>query len=233
MGKVIGWVVLSAMLLACSETSNISDVGQNGHTIKDYKQARQLFWRHLYPVDGSTLYCGQKFQTDQRQGINIEHVFPMSWVANALKCGKRKQCRNKSELFNRIEGDLHNLYPSRSDVNQDRSSFRFGEVKGEPRKYGKQCDFEVSPRARIVEPAPAIRGDIARSMFYMSTTYKQAGLVIFKKQAKMLLDWHKTDPPNANEKRRNNVIEKIQGARNPYIDQPELLEAMAKRGELY
>lgn len=199
--------------------------GETG-PISNYAEARSIFWRSVYPSGGETLYCKQGFQTSDRRGVNIEHVFPMSWVTNALNCGKRKQCRSNSELFNLIEADLHNLYPSRSDVNQQRSSFRFGEVRGEPRRFGSQCDFEVNHRARVVEPAPEVRGEVARAMFYMAYQYRDHRLEIFKKQARLLLQWHQEDPPSELEKRRNDVIEKLQGSRNLFIDQPERLEQL-------
>lgn len=228
-----GLLVAAVIVTYFQSSKDAGEISRNdGISIKDYQQARKLFWQHVYPIDGETLYCGRKFDTDKRAGINIEHVFPMSWVTNALKCGKRKQCRAADASFNRIEGDLHNLYPSRSDVNQDRSSFRFAEVAGESRKYGSACDLEIDFRARSVEPAPAVRGDIARSMFYMAYTYRDYGLELFTKQAKTLLDWHQNDPPDGAEERRNGIIEKIQGTRNPFIDDPKLIEVLIKSGQL-
>lgn len=221
-------LILCLFLSACAESEFSTE-----EDLRTYEKARSSFWRNLYPLDGQTLYCRQPFQTNQRDGVNVEHVFPMSWATRALNCGKRKQCRNNSELFNLIEADLHNLYPARSDVNQDRSSFRFGEIQGERRAYGKQCDFEVDPRARVAEPAPEVRGEVARSMFYMAYQYKEQGLEIFKKQALMLAKWHKSDPPSAAERRRNDIIEKLQGNRNPFIDQPERLDELIKNGEFF
>lgn len=192
--------------------------------IPDYETARHLFWSRLYPAGGETLYCGRKWR-DDRRGLNIEHVFPMSWVTRALRCGRRKQCRDRSPLFNRIEADLHNLYPSWRVINDARSSYRFGEIAGELRYFGK-CDFEVDEQNRVVEPRPAVRGEIARAMFYMQRAY---GMVIYRRQAAMLLDWHRTDPPSDEERRRNDVIEKLQGNRNPFIDHPEMLPVAATR----
>jgi deoxyribonuclease-1 len=63
--------------------------------------------------------------------VNIEHVFPMSWVTRALSCGTRQQCRNTSKMFNRIEADMHNLFPALSEVNSVRSSFSFTKIGGE------------------------------------------------------------------------------------------------------
>ena len=170
--------MLCLLAAACGDSEFIVD------DKRTYKEARSSFWRNLYPRDGVTLYCRHAFQTSQRDGINVEHVFPMSWATRALDCGKRKQCRINSDLFNFIEADMHNLYPARSDVNQDRSSFRFGDINGERRAYGQQCDFEVDARARVAEPPTEVRGEVARAMFYMAYQYQEHGLEIFKKQAK-------------------------------------------------
>jgi len=139
----------------------------------------------------------------------------MGWVMRKLKCGDRKSCRRNSTRFNLIEADLHNLYPARQKINRDRSSYAFGIIKGERREYGK-CDFEVDRKKRRVEPREKVRGDIARAVLYMSEKH---GIELFKRQRKLMLEWNRIDPPDAEEKRRNNVIERLQGNRNPYIDE--------------
>ena len=226
-------VFVLLLLSACSGDSSSNAgtlVANRAQAIKDYNTARPLLWSKVYPNGGHTLYCQESFNSQQRRGYNVEHVFPMSWATNGLKCGKRKQCRSVSAQFNLIEADLHNLYPTREDVNRGRSSYRFGDVRGERRHFGKQCDFEINQRARVAEPAPSQRGDVARAMFYMAYTYKDQGLILFKKQADLLEKWHRSDPPNAEERRRNNVIERIQGNRNVFIDQPAELSRLKKAG---
>ncbi len=198
--------------------------------IEDYKEARKIFWQSLYSKKGNTLYCQEPFRTSNKRGINIEHVFPMSWATNGLNCGTRKQCRARSPEFNQIEADLHNLYPSRVDVNKERSSFRFGEVRGERRIFGKSCDFEVDQKARSAEPTPSVRGEVARAMFYMADRYKARGLVLFEKQAKLMHEWHLADPPSQHEKERNNIIESLQGNRNRFIDEPQVLTDLYLNG---
>lgn len=226
-------ILLSVLLSACSvereDDSKPFSISKS-KALKNYATARPLLWDKVYPNGGKTLYCQESFNSQQRRGYNVEHVFPMSWATNGLNCGKRKQCRVSSKQFNLIEADLHNLYPSREDVNKDRSSYRFGNVRGESRHYGKTCDFEVNPRARVAEPAPSQRGEVARAMFYMAYTYKDQGLILFKKQATLLEKWHRSDPPNAEEHRRNNVIEKNQGNRNIFIDEPSEVGRLMKAG---
>ncbi len=201
--------LITIFIAALGAATTASPAGQN--RIPNYEEARWLFWNKLYTKGGKTLYCGESFGSkfEYRKGINIEHVFPMGWVTNALDCGTRKQCRSNSDRFNRIEADLHNLYPSRVDVNDARSAYRFGEVPGERRAFG-ECDFEADESKRIAEPRPASRGEIARAMFYMKEEY---GLIIFRRSGELL-----------NEKWRNDRIEQIQGTRNMFVDDPGLAE---------
>jgi deoxyribonuclease I len=217
MGTVLAGLAL--LLWGCGVGSS----AESGQTrIEDYEQARKLFWQELYDRGGETLYCGRQFGAGYNRGINIEHVFPMAWVTSALQCGRRKQCRETSERFNRIEADLHNLYPARTDINKARGAMSFGEIEGE-RRWDGQCDFEVDERRRVVEPRPAARGEIARAMFYMRDTY---GLVIFDRLGARLKEWHRRDPVSVHERQRNDAIEKIQGTRNKYIDDPGLVDGL-------
>jgi len=199
--------------------------GGGQSAIADYEQARPLLWRRVYAAGGRTLYCDQPFGGRYTPGLNIEHVFPMSWVVNALDCGGRQACRRRSERFNRIEADLHNLFPARVDINEARSAMPFDTIPGEARRFGR-CDFEVDEQRYVAEPRPGARGDIARAMFYMRRAY---GLVIFDDFGRRLQQWHRDDPAGGAERRRNNAIEQIQGTRNPYIDRPGLVEEIEFR----
>lgn len=196
------------------------NAGQSG--IEDYESARHLFWSIVYAHGGETLYCGKRFGSQKGRKINVEHVFPMSWATRALKCGTRKRCRRISPEFNRLEADLHNLFPSLTRINDARGSMRFGHLSGEIRRFGR-CDFEVDERRRIVEPRESVRGEIARAMFYMRDQY---GLTIYRKFGELLLRWHRQDPPSNSEIRRNGLIEKLQGTRNRYVDNPRLADAL-------
>lgn len=185
-----------------------------------YFDAIPLFWSKVYPDGGETLYCGRKFGPDKGRDINIEHVFPMSWAINKLGCRDRRLCRKKSSLFNQIESDMHNFYPARKKMNSIRRSYAYAVLAGERRHFG-ECDFEIDRRKRRVEPRPASRGNIARAMLYMHDRY---GVILFSKLGKLLKRWHREDPPDAEEFRRNDAIEKIQGTRNKYIDNPVLAD---------
>ncbi len=81
------------------------------------------------------------------------------------------------------------------------------------------------------------KGDVARSIFYMSQRYKYSTgemlqIVNGNPSTRMgligdlntLLEWHRQDPPDDFEMHRNNVIYQWQRNRNPFIDLPELAE---------
>jgi len=222
-------LLLTVLLLipafaSCSDTATDKNVANSastpvtssasGQRIPDYETARTVFWRELYTEGGSTLYCQQQFGSDYSRGINIEHIFPASWMAYSLRCGKRNQCRINSPQFNLIEADLHNLYPSRTDINKARSNYPFTIIRGEQRSFGN-CDFEFDERTRTAEPSPEARGRVARAMLYMSDEYD---LYLKHKQKSLLQAWDKKYPPDQDEYKRNDRIEQLQGNRNPYID---------------
>jgi deoxyribonuclease-1 len=172
-----------------------------------------LFWRTLYPDGGEGLYCGARFTAYDRD-YNIEHVYPMAWVARALRCGDRRACRKNSPRFNEIESDMHNMYPARKDLNKTRGALPFREIEGEE-WVGRNCDLEIDHRAHGVEPRPASRGNIARAMLYMQDRY---GLELYERQRRLLLQWHLDDPVDEPERWRNRRIMELQGEGNPWIE---------------
>jgi deoxyribonuclease-1 len=187
---------------------------------RNYNLTRKVFWKELYPRGGYSLYCRQEFDGGYQTEVNVEHVFPMSWVMKELRCGDRNQCRRTSQRFNFIESDLHNMFPALQEVNKVRSAMPFGIIKGE--KFLRldaalNCDFEVDFHKRRVEPTPAARGEIARALLYMDDSYPE--LELFKRQRDMLIQWNKADRPSNAEKKRNDMIEKLQGVRNHWVDE--------------
>ena len=136
-----------ALCLAIGATPSFADQTQ----IPDYREAREIFWQKLYPSGGWTLYCGERFEGRSRE-LNVEHIYPASWMAKHLGCGSRRECQRTRERFNRMEADLHNLYPALASINRARSNYVFGEIPGEPREFG-DCDFE---RDRV-ERRPTLR----------------------------------------------------------------------------
>ena len=59
---------------------------------------------------------------------------------------------------------------------------------------------------------------MARSILYMAVFY---GLPV-RGSLDILVAWHGADPPDEEEQWRNNLIEGLQGTRNPFIDYPAI-----------
>ncbi len=68
------------------------------------------------------------------------------------------------------------------------------------------------------------KGEVARATLYFMLRYPKVQLPYKESQITMLKEWAKQDPVSNFERRRNGLIEQIQGNRNPFIDYPELLD---------
>ena len=189
-------------------------------------EAEKVFWAKIYPGENFTLYCGERF-SGKNDDLTIEHVYPVQWVVEYLGCGTTEQCRNESRRFNRIEADLHNYYPTLKMIKRARSNYAYGDIPGEYREFF-ECDFEQDVRNEIVEARTIARGNIARALFYRHWEY---GLPINNHNINTLIAWHTEDPPSKDEKRRNDIIEKLQGTRNTFIDNPGKALQLSGTGE--
>ncbi len=131
--------------------------------------------------------------------------------------------------------DLHHLQPADAKINAIRGN--------------KDFDFGGSPVSKSpinktdgdsFDPRDAVKGDIARSLFYMAVRYEgtdasMPDLILVNdttsksgdsKLGKLctLLDWNKVDPVDEWEKTRHKKVVERQGNRNPFIDNPNWAE---------
>lgn len=67
-----------------------------------------------------------------------------------------------------MESDLYNLVPAVGEINGLRSNYSFAMIPGEKREFGA-CDMEMKDRK--AEPPPEVKGDIARTYYYMHWAY--------------------------------------------------------------
>src|SRR3546814_10643072 len=74
---------------------------------------------------------------------------------------------------------------------------------------------------------PFCKGDLARSILYMSVTYR----LPMRGMGQMLARWHKADPPDAVEHWRNDQIDALQHTRNPFIDSSEAVDLLERSEE--
>ena len=205
------------------------------HNIRNFSQAKRLA-AEVYVDHKETFYCGCGYDDKKRvnakscgyeprknrrrgERIGWEHVVPAHALGHTRQCwrepicttrkGKsykgRRCCEKVDPQFRAMVSDLRNLVPAVGELNGDRSNFTFTQLQGEPRRYGS-CDFEVDHKARKAEPMASVRGDIARTYFYMHQTYQ---LPISDKQRRLFEAWDRSDPIDAWEQRRTSRIDAI------------------------
>jgi len=165
----------------------------------------------------------------QATGWNREHVWPKSF-------GVFYEGADYS--------DLHHLRASDWNVNSARGNKPFGECTPSVDASCKSpAHVEAAPdtatNPSIWQPPAAVRGDIARALFFMVARYDGSEvntlpLVLTSCAAQAanamgnlttLLQWHLEDPADAREVwRTEQVCERYQGNRNPFIDDAALAE---------
>lgn len=178
------------------------------------------------------LYTGRSQLNTERSGQgslgqdnwNREHLWPKSHGGF-----------NNSSAY--AYTDIHHLRPSDESINSERGSLEFNEG-GVPTKESPEAGNKKDPQRGTFEPRDAVKGDIARSMFYMATRYEGKDPITPDLEINVgnnsptshlgdlctLLKWHKQDPVDDFEKQRHEKIYSIQNNRNPFIDNPFWVE---------
>jgi hypothetical protein len=150
-------------------------------------------------------------------GINTEHPYPLSLGTDNTPA----------------KSDMHHIYPSRIKTNADRGNLPFAEVNDDATKrwYFEDTESSSKPSSNIdayselgdgfFEPRESVKGDIARSMFYIFTIYNNEVTSVnntyFESQKKVLCDWHFKDVVDEKEWTRTKKIKKYQGNENPFV----------------
>ena len=132
--------------------------------------------------------------------------------------------------------DLHHLRPEDVAVNSLRDNKDFD--TGGSAAAGASGNFTD---ADSWEPRNAVKGDVARMIFYMAVRYEgddswpdlevdnatSGGSAPRLGRLSALLAWNALDPPDAFERNRNQVIyASYQRNRNPFIDHPEWVSSI-------
>jgi endonuclease I len=197
------------------EEDEEGDQGKKKKRKSKYGTAKRLVFKEveakLNQQAIETLYTGKLFKLQKGRWddqINCEHVWPRSWMGD-----------RGSALFSEQESDMHNLFPALETVNRIRGNLPYGEVlQNEDQTVVPSAIGKNKAGKRVFMPRAEVRGDIARTMFYFSMRWN---LKIYADQEEILKKWSKEDPVSERERKRNDLIEKFQGNRNPFIDCPE------------
>lgn len=197
-----------------------------------YGMTRDTMFKYVYGVDDSLscVYSGHTLYMDPSKdptttvylngidnGINTEHTYPQS----------------KGASYGNARSDMHHLYPTRAQVNEERSNFPFGEIPDEKTSkwFYKDRTLLSQPATdidkysewkwQVFEPRESFKGNIARAVMYFYTMYKSQADAedpkYFWDMLPALCDWHYLDPVDSTEYTRSNLIAKWQQHPNPFI----------------
>lgn len=151
---------------------------------------------------------------------NREHTYPRSRAGyysiklDEVFDGKDIFWNTNADSLRHGNNDAHAIRVVDSRENSRRNNLHYGQYNGPAGTLGK------------------FKGDVARGVFYLAVRYNGLEIVNgFPEGTKgelgdlaTLLEWHRNDPPDDFEMNRNNIIYTWQINRNPFIDQPELIE---------
>lgn len=149
------------------------------------------------------------------EGMNVEHVWPQSRFARKLP----------------YRSDLHHLMATFIHPNGVRANLPFGMVSGRP-AYAN--DAGTKSDGAVFEPADFSKGRVARAMLYFFARYREqsihqsGGPAWWDRQIDLMLDWNRRFPPDEGERARNDKVERFQGNRNPFVDDPGLADRIGR-----
>ena len=167
--------------------------------ITSYNDCRDYVWQTDCEKNdtsrATTLYTSHQMKSSEWAGswtCNREHVWPQSLGGNNTSGGG---------------SDLHHIRPAEASVNNSRGNKKYGYGSGQ------------------YVPADNVKGDVARIILYVwirwDSDWGATDVTKVFQSVEVLLEWCKLDPVDTWEMGRNEVIERIQGNRNVFIDYPE------------
>lgn len=207
------YTLLFTSHLYASDSTNRDEIQReltSAHRPLSYDDAKEILFTKLDNHQGRicSIYdmkdCMITHVVPSAKVMNVEHSWPQSKGA-----------------VGQAKADLHHLFISDSRLNSIRSSLPYCEVM---RVLWQEADVRRGYSRfsdHCFEPPVAMRGNIARGLFYFAVRY---GDKIDKNQEFFLRKWHKDDPVDQEEMERNNQIEMFQGNRNPFIDRSDLVD---------
>ena len=168
------------------------------------------------------LYTRDSVKKNAASSWNREHVWPQS-LSRTVPSDKN------TELWGTTYAgtDLLHIRPTYSTTNSVRGNDKYGNTnKSNPVTYnGMPYGYSSGS---IFEPLDSVKGDVARIVMYVWTTYYDYYNTDTLKITRTftnydtLLEWHMLDKPDVSEGYRNDYSQTSkQKNRNPFVDHPE------------
>lgn len=203
-------------------------------SVLDYANARDTLYARILVTEEDSIhgiYSDHVLYLDPTQdptqyiylngislGMNTEHVYPQS----------------KGAATGNPRSDMHHIFPARIPVNEARGDLPYAEIPDAQTTqwfYKAQVLFSTPAQnkdlyseanATAFEPREAVKGDLARAIFYFYTMYRaEADLAdpnYFELQRATLCQWHIQDPADSSELIKTWRIAPYQANKpNPFI----------------
>jgi len=226
--------------------------GLTGTSLKQ-KLNRIISEQVSLPYSGSSTDTWDVLKETEKDPEKKNHIllFYTGWSVAAAQEFNNGKGWNREHIWARSHGqfdtgagvgtDLHNLRPSDISVNAARNNYDFDD--GGTLYTDKDGPTLCRSDADSWEPPGYLKGDVARTLFYMAVRYEgrngepdlelvdavntfgmnKNGKGYFGKLS-TLLRWHRSDPVDNYERRRNDIVYLYQKNRNPFIDHPEFVQ---------
>ena len=205
-----------------------------------------------FPYTSTAIDCWDILKETDKDTANPDNIilFYTGWSVNAAQeynsgkgwCRENVWAKSHGNISNTKGAgtDVHHLRPTDISVNSARNNkdFDTGIIQYIDGDGPTECFSEVY----TWEPRDAVKGDVARMLFYMAVRYEgengepdlelvdavntdelnEAGKG-YHGRLSTLLQWHIADPVDSFEINRNEIIYSFQKNRNPFIDHPEFV----------
>lgn len=123
--------------------------------------------------------------------------------------------------------DALHIMPTYNTTNSKRGNLKFGNCTNGTLQTYEGVNY-AKTSGGYFEPMDSVKGDCARIVFYMRTTYfasRNHSITNVAQSIQTLLEWNKLDPVDNLERMRNKVVfASKQNNRNPFVDHPEWVD---------
>lgn len=182
------------------------------------------------------LYYTKNDGSDKQQLWNHYHTSVSEHgIPESQQSWDKEHIWAKSNGLTQKNSDFHHLRASDMKNNNTRSNFPLATCTTVSSYIQDFSGTNSSKKGTnkgvtVVEPLDEFKGDVARALMYMplkfsvsltNGTDSSGGKWGFLSD---LIAWHKADPVDAFELRRNSLVQFYQGNRNPFIDHPEWVD---------
>ncbi len=183
------------------------------HSCSSYSQAKDFLWVILDADEQrevTCVYTGDRTEVwdNVPAGFSTEHTWPRSLGAE----DPPEEC------------DLHHLFPTAEDSNNQRANHPLGEVTGDIEwSRGGSLMGDGERGTPVFEPRDDHKGDAARAMLYFAARYDHE---LSADELTLYRQWHTLHPATASARARSLRIAREQGAANPFVVCTDLVDAL-------